>query len=380
MRGRLAVLPRAESVALKSSERLARGCLGAGEAGDGASSEMGLGLECCRLAASGAWCLSAGAGGGGGGGVTAVVRAFPGLATLPELPLLLNEKYDATRCSSGLLGLAAPDDTDPERGVLGVMRPGEPILEMWSPISRRRAFHPGVADSLGPGGLTTWVSDGDDAADSDAGTDGTDDGTDGGGPGNGSSRDEPMEAWRFPPDREDSREVSCGRDCRGLVLVLDVVDVLSGGVGAGGVGGITFDEKWDAGLGNLIEDVLVEADCAPDGGEVEVEGVLPKIELCRDVPGEGRPDDVFMAVSLSSRCSPSPPGVISIGERFVGGDSGVEKFIFFMSIAPLIPAAARIDEDSPATEPSNEVVLFIQGKSSLEGIFVCRVRGDGGIF
>lgn len=227
------MLPREERVVLKSRERLAR-CLGPGrvETGEGVSSEIGLGpafLGGWRFAASGAFCCSKGGGGGGGGGGVAAVLVLPGLATLLEPLRLRNEKYEAARCSSGLLGLAAPEDIEPDLGVRGVARPGDPRDGMWSPISRRRAFHPGVAVSVVVWcvvcvGLWTRGGESDRLVV--------------GGPGNGSSRDEPIDAWRFPPERDESREMSWGR---GLVL-LD-----------GGVGGITLDENW-AGFGNLTDD------------------------------------------------------------------------------------------------------------------------------
>jgi hypothetical protein len=53
--------------------------------------------------------------------------------------------------------------------------------------------------------------------------------------------------------------VSCGRDCRGVFLVLDLADVLSGGAGTGGlvasgVGGTTRDVNCAGGFGNVTEE------------------------------------------------------------------------------------------------------------------------------
>lgn len=81
-----------------------------------------------------------GGGGGGGGGIAA--GYLPGLTAFPELPRRLNEKYDP-RCSSGLLGVPPLDEIEPDLGDLGVR--GDPIRGRCRPISRRRAFHPGVA-------------------------------------------------------------------------------------------------------------------------------------------------------------------------------------------------------------------------------------------
>lgn len=83
-----------------------------------------------------------GGGGGGGGGVAADARDLPGLTAFPELPRRLNGKYDP-RCSSGLRGVAPPEDIEPDLGDLGVR--GDPIPGRWRPISRRRAFQPGAA-------------------------------------------------------------------------------------------------------------------------------------------------------------------------------------------------------------------------------------------
>lgn len=114
-----------------------------------------------------------GGGGGGGGGVApallALFRPLPGLTAGLTLPRLLNEKYEAARCSSGLLGLAAPELIEPDLGVFGVEAP---MPGIWKPMRRDQPciwstdalveweLSDGVGDSMLDGPVVVVAADG----------------------------------------------------------------------------------------------------------------------------------------------------------------------------------------------------------------------------
>ena len=76
--------------------------------------------------------------------------------------------------------------------------------------------------------------------------------------GKGSSRADPIDACRFPPARDESREVRLGRERRWSFLGLGARLGTAPGVTAmGGVGGMRLDEKLvlrALGLGKATED------------------------------------------------------------------------------------------------------------------------------
>lgn len=76
--------------------------------------------------------------------------------------------------------------------------------------------------------------------------------------GNGISRNDPIDACRLPPARDESRDVRLGRERRWSFLGLcGRLGAAPGVTAMGGVGGMRLDEKAELeawGLGNLTEE------------------------------------------------------------------------------------------------------------------------------